>query len=589
MTTTLPASDLYDQGVALLTHPLEYLRGNVAGSFLDADPHLVYDAGDGFARFEDGAATLALYRRVTVDATRAKIRFQHKRVGGSAGAVRYTGLLLRARPTTLTASATTGQTDYADGLASAYLVQVADNNSTVSVSVYRVVSGSPSLLGVTTVAAAENTWHTLEARIQTNAATNVEIVVLFNGTPLTGMQPLTDTNAARVLTAGAVGLQGTSVNAGGEEVRTLFDYFQIVTFDGATTVLEDDFQRPDPVLTTAGGKVHASLAWEFGDAQQISGATGSTKAPGYQGNMLAIDPGNPSAGFIGPWIDLYQRTPAGNDQTAGIRFRFDGTSAAALHSVGVVLRGAKSAAGTGTGNFTGYVLRARMASGGTAGIVIERYNAGTPTVLASRNWIFQPDKWYQFEVSGTVSGSNYVLKVNLGIATALQVTDTSPLGPTGLLGIYGRMNYANGSAGTLLIDKWYASTFPAPGAIVAAPVFTVTEELDVPHEYLEDQVKEWAQVRFPFESGHAQTYPALRQAVTVWSAEWLCEEPDASTVYDFLVARCADAVPFLIHASTGDKEMFLVSQEIPFAAVQKGLYRIGPVEMVEYIPPDSTP
>lgn len=588
MPPTIPAEDTFDQGVALLPRPLEYLRGGYAGPYGDADPHLVYDAGDGFARFEDGAETLALYRRISADAIRAKVRFMHKRVSGTAGATRYTGVIVRAVPSGVTASPTSGQTDYFTGISKGYLARVEDDG-TPAVGLYQINGSVLVLIASAAVALAEDTWHTLEARVQTNASGNPEIVVLLNGATVSGMAPHEDSTAGKVVVAGMVGLQGRSVNAGGEEVRAIFDYFQAVSFDGAEVLLEDDFQRPSLPLVTAGGKVHAALMWEFGDAQQISGATGSTMAPGYLGNTLAVEPGTPAAGFIGPWVDLYQRTPAGADQAAGIRFMFSGSSANALHSVGVALRGVKSAAGTGTANFTGYVLRARMASGGVNALTISRFNAGTETLLASRNWTYQPDKWYTIDCEGEVDGADYVLTIRQGLAILLRVRDTTPLVAVGLLGVFGRMTYANGAAGVLLVDKWYATSAPTPGTIEVAPVIDVDFELGVRHEYLEDQVREWAQVRFPFETRHAQTYPAMRQGVIVWTAEWLCEEPDASTVYDFLIARSQDAQPFLLHASTGDKAMLLVSQEIPFEGAELGLYRIGPVQMIEYIAPDSTP
>lgn len=593
MATLIPDEDLFDQGVLLLPHPLEYVRGDFLATFADSDPHLVYSAADGFARFETGKATIALYRRITADAIRAKIRFQHKRVAGAAGAARFTGLLLRARGT-LAASATAGQTYYVNGLSAGYLIEVSDTGANQFVSAYRIVGGGASLIVTTPVTAAETTWHTLEARIQTNSSGNVEIAVLFNGSVVTNMGPLTDSSAFRVLTAGAVGLRGTAVDAGGETVRSIFDYFQAVSFDGSETLLEDDFQRPSTALVTAGGKVHASLMWEFGDVEQISGATGSTQAPGYQGNMLAVNPGNPAAGFIGPWIDLYQRTPASANQSAGMRLRFDGAAIAAQHEAGLVLRGAKSAIGSGTGNFHGYALVLRLLSGGVNGMQILRYNTGTRTVLAQRNWTVQPDRWYDLEAEGEVVGADYRLTIRIGnnglLTQALQFLDTSPLGPTGLQGIWGRMSYAAGAAGRLLINNWYASAFPGPGASIdPAPIIVPTEELTIRHEYLEDQVKEWSQVRIPFETRHVQTYPPMRQAVTIWTAEWLAQDPDASTVHAFLLARAADALPFLITASTGQKAMRLVSDVIQFEAVDLGLYRIGPVEMIEYISPDSVP
>lgn len=593
MATLIPDEDLFDQGVLLLPHPLEYVRGDWGPGYVDADPHLVYDSGDGFARFETGKASIALYRRITADAIRAKIRFQHKRVAGTAGATRYTGLLLRARGT-LVASATAGQTDYVNGLTSGYLIEVIDNGVSPIISAFRIVGGGATLLVVTPVTVAENTWHTLEARIQTNSSGNVEIAVLFNGSVVTNMGPLTDSSAFRVLTAGAVGLRGTAVDSGGNTVRSVFDYFQAVSFDGSETLLEDDFQRPNTVLVTAGGKVHASLMWEFGDAEQIANATGSVQAPGYQGGMLAVDPGNPAAGFIGPWIDLYQRTPASANQSAGMRFRFDGAASAAQHEAGLVLRGSKSAVGTGSGNFTGYALILRLLSGGVNAMQILRFNTGTKTVLAQRNWTVQPDRWYDLEVEGEVVGADYRLTIRTGqnglMLNALQFLDTSPVGPTGLQGLWGRMSYAGGAAGRLLVANWYASAIPAPAASIdPAPILVPTEELTVRHEYLEDQVKEWPQIRIPFETRHVQTYPAMRQGVTVWTAEWLAQDPDATTVLEFLRARAADALPFLITASTGQKAMRLVSDVIPFEAVDLALFKIGPVEMIEYISPDSVP
>lgn len=593
MATLIPAEDLFDQGVLLLPHPLEYVRGDCSPGFVDADPHLVYAAADGFARFETGKSTFALYRRLSLTNLRAKIRFQHKRVSGAAGAARFTGIVLRATPTGLTASATTGQTDYFDGIVSGYVIRMQHTDAAM-IGVYRVVGTAFFVVDDESVAVVENTWQTLEARVQTNPTTGyVEITVLLDGTPVTGMNPLVDSHAQRVLTGGMVGINGTAVNEGGNEVRSVFDYFQVVSFDGAETLLEDDFQRPSTALTTAGGKVHASLMWEFGDAAQISGATGSTQAPGYQGSMLAVDPGNPAAGFIGPWIDLYQRTPASADQVAGMRLRFDGAAIAAQHEAGLVLRGAKSAIGSGTGNFHGYALVLRLLSGGVNAMQILRYNTGTRTVLAQRNWVVQPDRWYDLEAEGEVVGADYRLTIRIGhnglVAQALQFLDTSPLGPTGLQGIWGRMSYAAGAAGRLLINHWYASSFPVPPAIYPAPIFVPSKELTIRHEYLEDQVKEWSQVRIPFETRHVQTYPPMRQAVTVWTAEWLAQDPDAATVHAFLLARAADALPFLITASTGQKAMRLVSDVIPFEAVDLGLYRIGPVEMVEYISPDSVP
>lgn len=593
MATLIPDEDLFDQGVLLLPHPLEYVRGDYLATFADSDPHLVYDAGDAHARFETGKATIALYRRVTADAIRAKIRFQHKRVAGAAGTTRVTGLLLRARGT-LAASATTGQTDYVNGLSAGYLIEASDTGANQFVSAYRIIGGGASLMVTTPVVLAEDTWHTLEARIQTNASGNVEIAVLLNGSVVTNMGPHTDSNALRVLTAGAVGLRGIAVDSGGNTVRSVFDYFQVVSFDGVETLLEDDFQRPNTVLVTAGGKVHASLMWEFGDAEQINGATGSSQAPGYQGNMLAVDPGNPAAGSIGPWIDLYQRTPASANQSAGMRFRFDGAAAAAQHEVGLVLRGSKSAVGTGSANFTGYALVLRLLSGGVNAMQILRFNTGTKTVLAQRNWTVQPNRWYDVEVDGEVVGADYQLTIRTGqnglMVTALQHLDTSPVGPTGLQGLWGRMSYAGGAAGRLLVSSWYATSIPAPAASIdPAPIIVPTEELTVRHEYLEDQVKEWPQIRIPFETRHVQTYPAMRQGMTIWTAEWLAQDPDATTVRDFLRARAADAQPFLITASTGQKAMRLVSAEVPFEAVDVGLYRIGPVEMVEYISPDSVP
>lgn len=593
MAVNIPDSDSFVQGVAALTHPLEYLRGGVASpTYTDADPHLVYSAADGYARFEDGITSLALYRRLNLTDLRAKIRFQHKRVSGAAGADRFTGIILRAAPSGVTASATTGQTDYFTGVTSGYLIRVQDNGAPL-VGIYRIVGNSLFVQDDESVACAENTWHTLEARVRTNASTGyVEITVLLNGVAVTGMNPFVDSGASRVLTAGMVGIQGTAVNGGGNEVRSIFDYFEVQTYDGATEYLEDDFQRPSTTLITAGGKVHAGLMWEFGDAQQISGATGSTLAPGYLGNMLAIQPGAPAGPYIGPWADLYQRTPPSADQTAGIRARFDASALGAGHEIGVILKGSKSAAGTGIANLTGYVGLLRLNTNGLNSLVVTRYSAGTGTVLHKRDWPVSPDKWYSLELSGAVNGAGYDLVLRIGqglLVSVISVNDPTALPGVGLMGIYGRCYYAAGAAGTILVNRWYSTAAAAASIGTLLTPHTTFETLAYEPEYVEALGKEWTAVAHDFDSLHVQSFSAMRQGLFKHRAHWLRNQTDAEAVRDFLLARAADAAPFEMVTSVGTKRFLLVSPVVPFSQRTVGVYTVGPVDLLEYIEPTSTP
>ncbi len=587
MATSIPTSDYFVRGKQQISRPLEYLRGSHSTGFAESSPHLEYRSGDGYATFEDGSETCMVWRRETLGDCRVKIRYQHKRVSGTAGNVRLTGVLARIECNNVTSAATSTNTAYYRGIEKGYLLRVEDDG-TPTIHLYRIDNNALTQIATNNIFALENTFYTIELRVQTNADGNNEIHGYFDGVILITMNGLVDSNAARPTDPGGVGFSGISINASGEEVRTNIDYFRVESYDAATLYIEDDFQRPDDTLLTYGGRSNCALMWEWGDLSQVPAATGSTGCPGYLGNQWYADPGSPSGGVAGPWIDLYQNTPSGEDQACGIRFNFKSATNGARHELGVVLKGSKSALGAGVGGVDGYVLVAALTSDGLDGLRLIKYVSGTPTVLVNRRYQFRPDKWYEVEVSGSLSGSDYTITAKVGGIGIFQYVDSSRITQVGMNGMIGRVYEAGGFHGNTVIDHFWMtaqSNSPQDLAPSLSNIATISER----PEYVETQVDEYDVTKYPFESGHAQTWLSMRQPLHVQTVEWVLEKTEAESVRDTLTARLSDALPFQIYTSIGNKNVLLVSKVVPYEEINSGVYRVGPVDVIEYLDPTSTP
>lgn len=579
---TYPVTDGFGQGDWRQGQPIEYARGRANGStFTDSDGHLIWSSGDTAARVGGGTGyqVAFLYRRVP-DAGDVLVRNACQFVSVSGSSNTFAGCIARATAQNYTATATSNVPDRFGPLGDGYYLRLRHDGN---VELTRYNAGTETVLATGTVTVTGSTWHDLDLKCETNSSGNVELTATFDATDVTGMDPYTDSSGSKITAAGHSGFVICEYPSGR---RFMSQQFRLQSADGATTHLDDDFNRPSQALITYGGDVHPSLMWEFGNLSQGSSGT----LPKYDSDRLSVTNTSDSAQFV----DLYQRTPASADQYTEAILEFAGAQQNPVHLAGVVARGSKSAIGSGTASFTGYVgLLSPGSPWGKNGVRLLRYNAGTLTTLASIRRQVSADVRHKLALQVTTDGGNADCTVSVGGYPLIQYTDTSPITATGLQGLVWTFDCLGAScanSGSVLFHNFRATaeTFSVPtfgGEPAIAGTLSYTPEAP------EDALERHEVTRYETERGYVQSWQKFRRPRATWTGvQWVRDTTDAEAIIAFLRARELDGKAFYLDGEhyTG-KAWMLAKPGTQYRKTAPNTWRIGPVTLIERLDVTATP
>jgi hypothetical protein len=419
-----------------------------------------------------------------------------------------------------------------------------------------------------------------------------------------------DTTSDRSLSSGLAGLFANNADRSGDSG----DQPRIKNFkiehdpngDGLETLLDDDFARADssliPAHTPPAGAVTdaadpvASHFWEWGDHKHLA-ISGTDVGPFVSTKGIQFGDASVSSGTNYKWADLYQIAPSSTDHRAEASFILDfGTATSAgPQEFGVIVRGSKSAADGATpslANFTGYLFR--LVLGGTSsGMYLERYDAGTATVLASSTplqagFISGKDQTpIHLAVSGT--GGTVTLAGRIANLAEVSATDTSAsrITATNQAGIY--VGWSPMGAGGSVANS--AFTVRAKASEVGHTTLTGGNEpnnsASVTHapDFVEETTVVYQTNQIQTERGNIKSRALFGSPRRIWRARWenITTAQATTTIAELKTMMPGRGATAALELSTMDgSKMFVVTdQEFSYSNTSGGLVNIAPVQLVE--------